>query len=60
MWAIRNGIFISLLIYIPVQWLAAMHWNNHGLWLAFVTFHLMRTVCTSVYTRKVERLIYPT
>ena len=59
-WAIRNGIFISLLIYIPVQWLAVIYWDNHGLWLAFVTFHLMRTICTSVYTGKVERLLYPT
>lgn len=59
-WAIRNGIFISLLIYVPAQWLAVIYLGNHGLWLAFVTFHLMRTVCTSVYTRKVERLVCQT
>lgn len=57
-WAIRNGIFISLLIYIPVNWLAVMYWGNHGLWLAFVAFHLMRTVCTSLYIRKVERMLF--
>lgn len=57
-WAIRNGIFISLLIYIPVNWIAGMSWGSHGIWLSFVIFHLMRTVCTSMYTGRVQRLIY--
>lgn len=57
-WAIRNGIFMSLLIYICVNWFAVLQWDNHGLWLAFVVFHLMRSLCTSLYMRKVERLLY--
>ncbi|WP_043515421.1 MATE family efflux transporter [Halomonas sp. BC04] len=44
----RNSIFIGLAIYLPVWW-ATQDLGNHGLWLAFLTFSLVRSAVLATY-----------
>ncbi|RCV88254.1 MATE family efflux transporter [Billgrantia montanilacus] len=44
----RNSIFIGLAAYLPVWW-ATQGWGNHGLWLAFLTFSLVRSAVLGAY-----------
>ncbi len=44
----RNSIFIGLAIYLPVWW-ATQDMGNHGLWLAFLTFSLVRSAVLATY-----------
>ncbi|MDN6315757.1 MAG: MATE family efflux transporter [Halomonas sp.] len=47
----RNSIFISLAVYLPAWWLTRPL-GNHGLWLAFMLFTLVRsTVLIGYYQR---------
>ncbi|GAB2714720.1 MATE family efflux transporter [Halomonas garicola] len=47
----RNSIFIGLAVYLPVWWLARPL-GNHGLWLAFMAFTLVRSVTLIVYYQR--------
>lgn len=44
----RNSIFIGLAVYLPVWW-ATQALGNHGLWLAFLTFGLVRSAVLAAY-----------
>ena len=44
----RNSIFIGLAVYLPVWW-ATQELGNHGLWLAFLTFSLVRSAVLAAY-----------
>ncbi|XKH59794.1 MATE family efflux transporter [Halomonas sediminis] len=44
----RNSIFVGLAVYLPVWWLTA-GLGNHGLWLAFTLFTLVRSVVLVSY-----------
>ena len=48
----RNSIFIGLAAYLPVWWLSQQlggGLGNHGLWLAFLTFTLVRSLTLGGY-----------
>nr|WP_275298290.1 MATE family efflux transporter [Halomonas campisalis] len=44
----RNSIFAGLAVYLPVWWLS-QGLGNHGLWLAFLTFALVRSAVLTGY-----------
>ncbi|MCE9682690.1 MATE family efflux transporter [Halomonas alkalisoli] len=44
----RNSIFIGLAAYFPIWW-ATQSLGNHGLWLAFLTFSLVRSAVLAGY-----------
>ncbi|GGX99428.1 MATE family efflux transporter [Litchfieldella qijiaojingensis] len=44
----RNSIFAGLAVYLPVWWLT-LPLANHGLWLAFTTFTLVRSMTLAGY-----------
>ncbi|RDB41956.1 MATE family efflux transporter [Halomonas sp. DQ26W] len=44
----RNSIFVGLAAYLPVWWVT-QGWGNHGLWLAFLTFSLVRSAVLGTY-----------
>lgn len=44
----RNSIFIGLAVYLPVWWLT-QGLGNHGLWLAFTAFTLVRSLTLGGY-----------
>ena len=46
--AMRNSIFIALAVYLPLWWLT-QGLGNHGLWLAFTTFTLVRSATLAGY-----------
>ncbi|MFB9865997.1 MATE family efflux transporter [Vreelandella sulfidaeris] len=46
----RNSIFIGLAVYLPVWWLS-QGLGNHGLWLAFMLFTLVRSAVLIYYYR---------
>ncbi|PSW09155.1 MATE family efflux transporter [Photobacterium sanctipauli] len=41
---VRNSSFITLLVFLAVQFIAVEQWGNHGLWLAFTLFYVGRFV----------------
>ena len=41
---VRNSSFITLLVFLVVQFLAVPYWGNHGLWFAFTLFYIGRFV----------------
>lgn len=46
----RNSIFIGLAIYLPAWWLTQrLGLGNHGLWLAFTLFTLVRSITLGAY-----------
>ncbi|GAA3907358.1 MATE family efflux transporter [Halomonas cibimaris] len=47
----RNSIFIALAVYLPVWWLTRPL-GNHGLWLAFMAFMLVRSATLAAYYRR--------
>lgn len=42
--AMRNGMMLSLAAFLAAVWLLVPLWGNHGLWLAFYGFMIMRTL----------------
>ncbi|WP_017429580.1 MATE family efflux transporter [Vreelandella jeotgali] len=50
----RNSIFIGLAVYLPVWWLA-QPLGNHGLWLAFMLFTLVRSAVLVGYYQRYRR-----
>ncbi|AMD02214.1 DNA-damage-inducible protein F [Halomonas chromatireducens] len=44
----RNSIFLGLAVYLPIWW-ATQPLGNHGLWLAFLTFSLVRSAVLAGY-----------
>jgi len=42
--AMRNGMILSLAAFLAGVWILVPLWGNHGLWLAFYGFMIMRTV----------------
>ncbi|MFC3283306.1 MATE family efflux transporter [Litchfieldella rifensis] len=50
----RNSIFVGLATYLPVWWLT-LPLGNHGLWLAFTTFTLVRSTTLGGYYLRYRR-----
>lgn len=50
----RNSIYAGLIVYLPLWWLTTP-WGNHGLWLAFLTFALVRSGVLLAYYRHHRR-----
>ncbi|PMR72135.1 MATE family efflux transporter [Billgrantia endophytica] len=44
----RNSIFVGLAVYLPAWWLT-QGFGNHGLWLSFLLFALVRSAVLSAY-----------
>ncbi|MFY0991752.1 MATE family efflux transporter [Halomonas sp. C05BenzN] len=55
----RNSIFAGLAAYLPIwwltQWLGSPDFENHGLWLAFLGFALVRSAVLAAYYRHYRR-----
>ncbi|NLA67451.1 MAG: MATE family efflux transporter [Gammaproteobacteria bacterium] len=45
----RNAGLVSLAFFLPVAWLSAGAWGNHGLWAAFVVYVVARAVALWPY-----------
>ncbi|MDG1580019.1 MATE family efflux transporter [Pseudomonas sp. GOM6] len=50
----RDAMLISLLLALPMAWLLR-DLGNHGLWLAFLCFMLMRGVCLAIQALRLQR-----
>jgi MATE family multidrug resistance protein len=50
----RNSIFISLAVYLPAWWLTRPL-GNHGLWLAFMLFTLVRSAVLIGYYQRYRK-----
>lgn len=46
---IRNAFLAAFAVYLASLWLFVPLWRNHGLWLSFLLFTLMRSVVLGVY-----------
>ena len=50
----RNGMLLALSIALPLGWLL-QGLGNHGLWLAFLAFMLLRGICLGLIARGLQR-----
>lgn len=50
----RNAMLTAVAVSLPMGWLL-QDLGNHGLWLAFLTFMLLRGVCLGLIARKLQR-----
>lgn len=57
--SIRNSMILALVVYLIVQFTLVPHYNNHGLWLAFIVFSLGRSVFLAIYIPKLTRTLFP-
>ncbi|PMO79103.1 MATE family efflux transporter [Vibrio breoganii] len=51
---VRNSSFITLLVFLVVQFIAVKLWGNHGLWLAFTLFYVGRFVFLYPYIGQIR------
>lgn len=52
---VRNSSFITLLLFLVVQFFAVAQWGNQGLWLAFTLFYVGRFVFLYPYIGQVKQ-----
>ena len=50
----RNAMLISVVIALPVAWALHGH-GNHGLWISFLLFMVLRSVVLCLYTWRMQR-----
>ena len=53
--AMRNGMALSLAAFGLTLWLALPVWGNHGLWLAFLVFMVVRALTLAARYPEIER-----
>ncbi|RBP87362.1 MATE family multidrug resistance protein [Cytobacillus firmus] len=53
--SIRDSIGLSLIIFLIALWVLVPHYENHGLWIAFVVFSLFRSFFLSLFIPKLTR-----
>lgn len=51
----RNGMLISLAVFLPAAWLLLPLWGNHGLWLALMLFMVARAMTLLAWYPAIER-----
>ena len=56
----RDGMLLSLAVYLGVVWVAEPSWGNHGLWLAIVVFMIARALTLGLWYPRIERSIEAT
>ncbi|WP_353047776.1 MATE family efflux transporter [Planococcus sp. ISL-109] len=52
---VRKSMFLALLLFLTVYFLAVPVFGNHGLWLAFIAFSAGRSIFLSLYIPKLNR-----
>ncbi|WP_261885756.1 MATE family efflux transporter [Vibrio pomeroyi] len=52
---VRNSSFITLVVFLVVQFFAVQSWGNHGLWLAFTLFYVGRFIFLIPFIGQVKR-----
>ncbi|MEZ9654598.1 MATE family efflux transporter [Vibrio splendidus] len=52
---VRDSSFITLIVFLIVQFFAVQHWGNHGLWLAFTLFYVGRFIFLIPFIGQVKR-----
>ncbi|MDT4847781.1 DNA damage-inducible protein F [compost metagenome] len=50
----RNAMLLAVALSLPLAWLL-QGFGNHGLWLAFLCFMLLRSLCLGVYAYQLTR-----
>lgn len=53
----RNGMLLSLIVYLGVVWVAEPMWGNHGLWFALAVFMIARALTLGLWYPRIERSI---
>ena len=53
----RDGMLLSLVVYLSVVWIAEPSLGNHGLWLALVVFMVARALTLGLWYPRIERSI---
>jgi MATE family multidrug resistance protein len=51
----RNGMVISLILYLGAVWLFVPLWGNHGLWAALMVFFIVRTATLGYWLPRIGR-----
>ena len=51
----RDGMLLSLAIYLGVMEMAEPSWGNHGLWFAMVVFMIARALTLGLWYPRIER-----
>ncbi|PMG36887.1 MATE family efflux transporter [Vibrio splendidus] len=52
---VRDSSFITLIVFLIVQFFAVQHWGNHGLWFAFTLFYVGRFIFLIPFIGQVKR-----
>ncbi|MFS1490362.1 MATE family efflux transporter [Vibrio splendidus] len=52
---VRDSSFITLIVFLIVQFFAVLHWGNHGLWFAFTLFYVGRFIFLIPFIGQVKR-----
>ncbi|HWO96094.1 MAG TPA: MATE family efflux transporter [Bacillus sp. (in: firmicutes)] len=55
---VRNSMILALAVYLAVQFTAIPILNNHGLWLAFISFSLGRSLFLAMYIPSLSRKLF--
>ena len=55
--AMRNGMFISLLVLVGASFYLVSNFGNHGLWAAFVLFMITRCITLGLKYKNLEKSI---
>jgi MATE family multidrug resistance protein len=55
---VRNSMIFALMAYIIVQVTATPIWDNHGLWLAFIVFSMVRSGFLVMYIPRLNKKIF--
>lgn len=56
---IRNSMIMALMVYLMAQFTLVPHYNNHGLWAAFLIFSLGRSLFLAIFIPKLIRTLFP-
>ncbi|MFV0563775.1 MATE family efflux transporter [Malaciobacter mytili] len=55
---VRDGLIISLFVFVLIYFFAIPKFENHGLWLAFILFSFTRSITFIFYLRKMQKNIF--
>ena len=53
----RDGMLLSLMVFLGVVWVAEPLWGNHGLWFALVVFMIARALTLGLWYPRIEHSI---
>lgn len=53
----RDGMLISLIVYLAAVWIFTPLWHNHGLWLSLMIFMIVRAITLGLWYPRIKRAL---